>query len=79
LRAESREQWIETLTALDRERCAKVGEAAFAQARRDFDSRLQALRLRALVDDIIVEAGRRPIETSSNARRPACSASMLAS
>ena len=65
LRSETREQWIDMLTALDHTRCAALGEAAFAQARRDFDSRVQAQRLRALVEDII--------------GRPACSASMLAS
>jgi glycosyltransferase involved in cell wall biosynthesis len=65
LRAETREQWIETLAALDLDRCATLGEAAFMQARRDFDSRVQAQRLRALVEDII--------------GRPACSVSILAS
>jgi glycosyltransferase involved in cell wall biosynthesis len=65
LRAETREQWIDLLATLDRSRCTALGEAAFLQARRDFESRAQAQRLRALVDDII--------------GRPACSVSMLAS
>jgi glycosyltransferase involved in cell wall biosynthesis len=52
LRAETRQQWIETLSTLDHARCAALGRAAFTQARRRFDSQLQASRLRALIDEI---------------------------
>jgi len=61
--AETREEWIDTLASLDHARCAAIGQAAFLQARRDFDSGVQSWRLRALVDDII--SGRNSCSTSS--------------
>jgi polysaccharide biosynthesis protein PslH len=53
LRAETREQWLRALLALDPATCRDVGQAAFVQARRDFDEAVQARRLRNLLDEIV--------------------------